>query len=154
MGTYAQPPGREDRAPRASGVVGWVAVGLAVVALLTFGLVGTIGLNGAWLYVAAGASLLALALLIMEPEQLRIAQPRHRLGSDTYTASTPVNPQPGEDRGDEIVAQPEQTHSRSDLDERAGNRRSRINPESAPSDGREAALDGPATDRREHLARA
>jgi hypothetical protein len=73
-----------------------VAVGLAVAALLTFGLVGTIGLNGAWLYVAAGASLLALALLMIEPQQVRIARPWRRLGS--YAVSTTVSLKPRDDR--------------------------------------------------------
>lgn len=105
MGTYALPPGREDRAHRASGLVGGVAVILAVVALATFGLVGTIGLSGAWLYLAAGAGLLALALLIMEPEQLRIAQPLRRL--ESHAVSTTVNPEPRCDGRREMLAQAE-----------------------------------------------
>lgn len=78
---------------------------MAVVALATFGLVGTIGLSGTWLYLAAGAGLLALALLIMEPEQLRIAQPLRR--PESHAVSTTVNLEPRHDRGREMLAHAE-----------------------------------------------
>jgi hypothetical protein len=108
-----------------------VAVSLAVVALAIFGLVGTIGLSGAWLYLAAGAGLLALVLLILEPEQLRTAQPLRRL--ESHAVSTTV----------------EQTHSPSREDHRTGERSLPINP---PSDSSEAESARPSPDRHKHLA--
>lgn len=98
-----------------------------------FGLVGTIGLDGAWLYVATGAGLLALALLIMEPEHGRTARPSHRLGSQAV--STTVNRQPPDDREKESLAQREETQSPSRRSNRTRERRFRLDPDSAPANG-------------------
>jgi hypothetical protein len=122
------------------------------VALVTFGLVGTIGLNGAWLYVAAGVGLLALALLIMEPEQVRIAQPSRRL--ESQAVSTKVNLRPRHDRGSEKLAQLEQTHSPSRGNRRTGEASFRSNPRSVPSERYEAEVPRSSPDGREHLARS
>jgi hypothetical protein len=63
MGIYAAPPNR--RPPlRTPNILDTLPVALAVVSLVTFALVGAGGLDIAWLAIAGGEGLLALALVI------------------------------------------------------------------------------------------
>ncbi len=64
MGMYPAPPSQRRPPSHASNPLDWIAVTLAVASVVTFGLVGYAGLDGAWLAVAMGEALLALALLI------------------------------------------------------------------------------------------
>jgi hypothetical protein len=66
MGIYAAPPNQRRPRTRTSNLVNWIAVTLAVAAVMTFGLVGCGGLENAWLAVALGEALAALALLIRQ----------------------------------------------------------------------------------------
>jgi hypothetical protein len=64
MGIYAAPPNRRRNRPPASDVLGWIAVALTIASVATFALVGGAGVDTAWLAIALGEALLALALLI------------------------------------------------------------------------------------------
>ena len=152
MGIRAAQPGRDDRAHQASGAIGWVAVGLAVIGLLTFGLAGAAGLDSGLLIVAAGEALFAVALLIAAPEHGRATRPTRRPGSPAVT--TTLNLQPRDDRGAEVLAQLGQTHSPFRWNDGTGERNLWINSEAAPPAGYEAELDRLSPDWREHMAHA
>jgi hypothetical protein len=64
MGIYAAPPNRRRNRPPAPDVLGWIAVALTIASVATFALVGGAGIESAWLAIALGEALLALALLI------------------------------------------------------------------------------------------
>ena len=61
MGIYAAPPNRRRNRPPASDVLGWIAVALTIASVATFALVGGAGADSAWLAIALGEALLALA---------------------------------------------------------------------------------------------
>ena len=63
MGIYAAPPKRRPT-PRIPNILDTFPVALAVGSVVTFGLVGAGRLDIAWLAIAGGEALLALALLI------------------------------------------------------------------------------------------
>jgi hypothetical protein len=64
MGIYAAPPNGGRNRPPVSGFLGWIAVALTIASVATFALVGGAGVGSAWLVIALGEALLALALLI------------------------------------------------------------------------------------------
>jgi hypothetical protein len=64
VGIYAAPPNGRRNRHTASEVLGWIAVALTIASVATFALVGGGGVGSAWLVIALGEALLALALLV------------------------------------------------------------------------------------------
>ena len=63
MGIYAAPPDRRRRALRVTDLCRLIAISLVFASLATFALVGAGVLGSAWLAIALGQALLALALV-------------------------------------------------------------------------------------------
>ena len=81
MGIYAAPPDRERRALRLMDLCGLIAVCLVFGSLSTFALVGAGFLGSAWLAIALGEALLALALVESADRGFRAA-PQHDEAAD------------------------------------------------------------------------
>jgi hypothetical protein len=112
MGIYAAPPNRPREHRRASGVLGRIAVALAIASLATFALVGGAGAHSSWLVVALGEALLALVVLTASGPSRRSIDSYSRAGKTNEANEAPSRPAASGPRDAQLGTLPEKRQPR------------------------------------------